>query len=91
MDTTLRDGEQTPELAYTPAEKVQIARLLLREVKANRVEVASALASGGEAEAVRRITSWARRAKLLDRVEIFGLADGKTSVDSGTNITPLVL
>jgi D-citramalate synthase len=29
MDTTLRDGEQTPDVSYTPAEKLQIARLLL--------------------------------------------------------------
>ena len=31
MDTTLRDGEQTPEIAYTPAEKLQIARILLAD------------------------------------------------------------
>ena len=28
MDTTLRDGEQTPEISYTPTEKLQIARTL---------------------------------------------------------------
>jgi D-citramalate synthase len=81
MDTTLRDGEQTPDLAYTPSEKVQIARLLLREVGVDRVEVASALVSSGEASAVRRITTWARRAGLVNRVEILGFADGRRSVD----------
>ncbi len=81
MDTTLRDGEQTPELAYIPAEKMQIARLLLREVKVDRVEIASARASEGEAEALRRIASWAKRLKLLDRIEVLGFADGRTSVD----------
>jgi D-citramalate synthase len=81
MDTTLRDGEQTPDLAYAPSEKVQIARLLLREVNVSRVEIASALVSSGEAEAVRRITSWARRAGLAERIEILGFADGKRSVD----------
>jgi D-citramalate synthase len=81
MDTTLRDGEQTPELSYTPSEKVEIAKLLLREVRVDRVEVASARASEGEAEAVRRIAAWARRARLLDRVEVLGFADGRASAD----------
>lgn len=81
MDTTLRDGEQTPSVSYTPSEKFQIAQLLLREVKVDRVEIASALVSEGEAEAVRRITAWARRAGFADRVEILGYVDGKRSVD----------
>jgi D-citramalate synthase len=81
MDTTLRDGEQTPDLAYTPAEKTQIARLLLREAKVDRVEIANARASQGEAQAVRRITTWARRSHMADRVEILGMTDGTRSVD----------
>jgi D-citramalate synthase len=81
MDTTLRDGEQTPDLAYTPSEKVQIARLLLSEVNVDRIEVASARVSSGEADAVRRITAWARRTGRLERIEILGFVDGKRSVD----------
>lgn len=81
MDTTLRDGEQTPELAYSPSEKVQISRILLRDTKVDRIEVASARVSEGEADAVRRITSWARRARLGERVEILGFVDGRHSVD----------
>ena len=42
MDTTLRDGEQTPGISYTPTEKQQIARVLLGEVGVDRIEVASA-------------------------------------------------
>ena len=41
MDTTLRDGEQTPDVAYTPAEKLQLARLLLLDVEVDRIEIAS--------------------------------------------------
>ena len=81
MDTTLRDGEQTPNVAYSPSEKVQIARLLLREVAVDRIEIANAGISEGEAEAVRRITSWARKARMLPRVEILGYVDGRKSVD----------
>ena len=40
MDTTLRDGEQTPDVSYTPAEKLQLARMLLEAVKGDRIEIA---------------------------------------------------
>jgi (R)-citramalate synthase len=81
MDTTLRDGEQTPNVSYTPAEKFQLAQLLLREVQVDRVEVASARVSDGEAEAVRRIAAWAQKTGNLERVEILGYTDRERSVD----------
>jgi D-citramalate synthase len=81
MDTTLRDGEQTPDVAYTPAEKLQIARLLLTDVGVDRIEIASSRVSKGEREAARRITEWARKKRLLPRIEILGYCDGRASVD----------
>ncbi len=81
MDTTLRDGEQTPEIAYTPAEKLQLSRFLLEQVGVDRIEFAQTRVSAGEREAVRRVASWARRTRNLQRVEILGLSDGRTSVD----------
>jgi len=81
MDTTLRDGEQTPEVAYTPAEKLQLARLLLLDVEVDRIEIASSLVSDGERESARKICAWARKERCLQRVEILGYSDGKTSVD----------
>jgi D-citramalate synthase len=81
MDTTLRDGEQTPEVAYTPAEKLQLARFLLEEVRVDRIEIASTRVSEGEREAARLIARWARGARCLSRVEILGYCDGKASVD----------
>src|SRR5262245_34682728 len=81
MDTTLRDGEQTPDVAYTPAEKLQLARLLLADVGVDRIEIAQARVSAGELEAVRKIAAWARRERMLPRVEILGYCDGRLSVD----------
>src|SRR3990172_3146431 len=81
MDTTLRDGEQTPEVSYTPAEKLQIARGLLREVRVDRIEIAQTRVSEGEREAARRVCAWARKSKCLPRLEILGYCDGAASVD----------
>jgi D-citramalate synthase len=81
MDTTLRDGEQTPEVSYTPAEKLQMARMLLREVRVDRIEIAQTRVSEGEREAAERVCAWARKAKCLPRVEILGYCDGSASVD----------
>jgi (R)-citramalate synthase len=81
MDTTLRDGEQTPDVAYTPAEKLQLATLLLKQVRVDRIEIASTRVSEGERKAARLIARWARTAGCLSRVEILGYCDGRTSVD----------
>ena len=59
MDTTLRDGEQTPEVSYAPEEKLQIAKALLDDVGVDRIEVAGTRVSKGEREAARRICRWA--------------------------------
>jgi len=81
MDTTLRDGEQTSGVAYTAAEKLHISRLLLEEVKVDRIEVASARVSAGELEAVKRITEWAAKTGRIEQVEVLAFIDGTQSVD----------
>lgn len=81
MDTTLRDGEQTSGVSFVPHEKLMIARLLLHDVKVDRVEVASAGVSEGESLSVRNICDWADRHGFLDRIEVLGFVDGKVSVD----------
>ena len=80
MDTTLRDGEQTSGVSFMPHEKLMIARLLLEEVKVDRIEVASARVSDGEMKAVHGICEWAARHGMLDRVEVLGFVDGGTSL-----------
>jgi D-citramalate synthase len=81
MDTTLRDGEQTPDVSYTPAEKLQLARLLLVDVEVDRIEIASTRVSEGEREAAHAITAWARKARVIKRVEMLGYCDGTASAD----------
>lgn len=81
MDTTLRDGEQTRGVSFVPHEKLMIARMLLSDLKVDRIEVASARVSEGELEAVRLICNWAARHDLLEHIEVLGFVDGHTSVD----------
>ena len=81
LDTTLRDGEQTAGVSFNADEKLAIARLLLEELKVNRIEVASARVSSGEREACTKICSWASATGHLGQVEILGFVDAGASVD----------
>ena len=81
MDTTLRDGEQTQGVSFSPAEKVNIAKALLQLLKVDRVEVASARVSEGEMNAVARINQWARQHDMAERIEVLGFVDHTRSVD----------
>jgi D-citramalate synthase len=81
MDTTLRDGEQTQGVSYSPLEKLHIAKLLLRDLKVDRIEVASARVSSGEFEALSKITEWARHNNLHRKVEVLGFVDGEISLN----------
>lgn len=81
MDTTLRDGEQTSGVSYSAAEKLNIAKMLLDEVKVDRIEIASARISQGELEAATRILKWGNENGYLDRIEILGFVDDNRSLD----------
>ena len=81
MDSTLRDGEQTSGVSFLPHEKLMIARMLLRDLNVDRIEVASARVSDGEKEAVKMICRYARQIERLDSVEVLGFVDGTVSVD----------
>lgn len=94
MDTTLRDGEQTQGVSYSPLEKLHIAKLLLKDIKVDRIEVASARVSAGEFEALSKITEWARHNNLHRKVEVLGFVDGDISLnwinDAGGKIINLL-
>lgn len=81
MDTTLRDGEQTSGVSFTDIEKLNIAKLLLKDIRVDRIEVASARVSSGEMNAVKKITKWAEKNNLLNKIEVLGFIDGKASLN----------
>ncbi len=94
MDTTLRDGEQTSGVSFSAREKLVIARLLLEELKVDRIEIASARVSDGEMDATRAIAEWARSKGYIDRVEVLGFVDGGVSLkwieDAGCRVVNLL-
>lgn len=81
LDTTLRDGEQTAGVSFNSDEKLAIAKLLLDELRVDRVEVCSARVSEGEFHTFSKICSWAAGAGHLGKIEALGFIDGGQSVD----------
>ena len=94
MDTTLRDGEQTSGVSFSVSEKLTIAKLLLEELKVDRIEIASARVSKGELEAVQEISNWASENNYLNKVEVLTFVDGGKSIEwmleSGSKVQNLL-
>ncbi len=94
MDTTLRDGEQTSGVSFSEREKLSIARVLLEDVRVDRIEIASARVSDGEFKGSRSVLKWAAEKGYLERVEILGFVDDKTSLqwiaDAGGKVVNLL-
>ena len=81
MDTTLRDGEQTAGVSFNGDEKLAITRMLLEELKVDRIEVGSARVSDGERDAFQRICRWASTCNHLHQIEVLGFVDDGLSVE----------
>ncbi len=94
MDTTLRDGEQTSGVSFTAGEKLNMAKLLLEDLKIDRIEIASARVSEGEYQGAAEIFGWAREHGYLSRVEVLGFVDGDVSLqwirDAGGEVINLL-
>ena len=86
LDTTLRDGEQTSGVSFSPSEKLSIARNLLLELRVPRIEIASARVSSGEMDSVRKVCAWAKKKGLLGSIEILGFVDNGVSIEWIRNV-----
>ena len=64
LDTTLRDGEQTPGVSLTSNEKLRIAHKL-DEIGIDYIEAGSAITSQGERESIKEITKQGFNAEIL--------------------------
>jgi D-citramalate synthase len=94
MDTTLRDGEQTSGVSFSEGEKLSVAKVLLEDIKVDRIEIASARVSDGEFKGTRKVMKWAAEKGHLDKVEVLGFVDGKVSLqwiaDAGGKVLNLL-
>ena len=64
FDTTLRDGEQTPGVALTVDEKIQIATKL-NNLGVDKIEVGFPASSKGEIESAKQIKSLGLKSTLV--------------------------
>jgi len=69
LDTTLRDGEQTPGVSLTPEDKLEIARAL-DDFGVDVIEAGSAVTSPGEQEGIKRIANEGLRAEISSYARI---------------------
>jgi D-citramalate synthase len=67
LDTTLRDGEQTPGVSLNPDQKLEIATRLA-DIGVDVIEVGSAAASEGERQAIRVISDAGLTAEICTYV-----------------------
>jgi len=90
LDTTLRDGEQTPGVSFIPEEKLEMARAL-DEFGVDVIEAGSAITSPGEQESIKKIANEGMRAEISSYSRILRSdidVTLKCDVDSVFLVTP---
>jgi homocitrate synthase NifV len=88
-DTTLRDGEQTPGVAFTDAEKIAIVRLL-DELGAAEIECGIPAMGDDESRLVKRIVDLETRSRILTWNRAVR-SDIKASIDAGVSAVAVSL
>ncbi len=89
LDTTLRDGEQTPGVSLTPEEKVWIARKL-DSLGVDVIEAGSAIMAGGEQEGIRAVVRENLDAEICSYCRIREI-DVKKALECGVDSIHLVV
>lgn len=69
LDTTLRDGEQTPGVSLIPDEKLKIAKAL-DDLGVDVIEAGSAITSEGEQEGIKKIANEGLKAEIASFARI---------------------
>jgi len=89
LDTTLRDGEQTPGVSLTPDEKLWIAKKL-DELGVDIIEAGSAVTSEGEKEGIRKVADEGLDAEICSYTRMVR-KDIDEAVDCGVDSVHLVV
>jgi len=89
LDTTLRDGEQTPGVSLNPNQKLEIASRL-SDIGVDVIEAGSAAASDGEREAIRLIVDAGLKAEICTFARALPL-DIDYAADCGADSIHLVV
>jgi len=84
LDTTLRDGEQTPGVSLTPEQKLQIAKQL-DTIGVDIIEAGTAVISEGEQRAIKGIANEGLKAEISSFARLLkGDIDAAIKCDVGT-------
>jgi len=86
-DSTLRDGEQTPGVAFTPEQKLTIARML-DEARVHQIEAGFPAISESEVRTIKEITSAGLDADILGLSRVTK-GDVDAAVDAGVDLVLL--
>jgi D-citramalate synthase len=89
LDTTLRDGEQTPGVSLNPDQKLEIATRL-SDIGVDVIEAGSAAASDGERNAIRLIADAGLKAEICTFARALPV-DIDYAADSGADSIHLVV